>query len=537
MVRRPALPRAALACAVAVGIAPCLLATPAARAAPGPALTYCTDAAPQGFDPAQHQTIADSNASGMLLYDTLLRMKPGTTELAPGLAQRWEFSADGRTLTLHLRPGVKFHSTAWFAPTREMDADDVLWSLRRMLDPRHPGHAAAAGGFPYWAGLDLGALVKTVSAPDAMTVRIELARPDASFLADLTLAGIGAVLSAEYATRLQQAGRLAQLDAQPVGTGPFMLRSYRKDAVVRYDAHPGYWGGAPAVARIAFAVSPDTGARAQRVRAGECLVAPVPADQLPALEADPHLGVLRARPLNTWYVSPNSTRPFLADKRLRRALSLAVDRATLVKAAFGGLAEPAGSFLPPGMWSRDPGLANPYDPAQARALVQASGYDGRPLRLFAVAGDANARRAVELLQADWARIGVKVVPETMELGEFVRRANHGEHDLAYASWFADNGDPDDFLAPNLSCAAVGHSNKGQWCDPAFDRLLAEGRATADLAARTAAYRRAQALLHDEAALIPLAHKVDPYAVSKRVRGFLVTPFDEADFRQASVAPQ
>jgi dipeptide transport system substrate-binding protein len=530
MTRRPALPAAALASALALAG----LAAPAPAAA-APTLVYCTDAAPQGFDPAQYQTIATDNAAGMVLYDTLLRMKPGTTELAPGLAQSWQTSADGRVVTLHLRPGVAFHATPWFTPTRPLDSSDVLWSLQRMADPAHPGHAAAAGGFPYWAGLGLATLVKAISAPDKATVRIELARPDASFLADLTLPGVGAVLSAEYAAQLQKTGGLAQMDTRPVGTGPFVLRGMQKDAVVRYAANPAWWGGAPRIGQLVFAITPDTGARAQRVRAGECQVAPVLAAQLPALEADPRLAVLRARPLNTWYVSTNVKRPFLSDPRLRRALALAVDKATLVKAAFAGLAEPAGSFLPPGMAGRDPTIADPHDPARAAALVKASGYDGRVLRLFAVAGDARAAQAVALLQADWAAIGVKVAPETMELGEFIRRTGRGEHDLAWASWFSDNGDPDDFLAPNLACAAVGHgTSKSQWCDPAFDAQLAAGRASTDPAVRAAAYRRAQALLHDAAPLIPVAHEVDPYAVSRRVHGFAVTPFGQSDFRGVSM---
>ena len=522
---RRALPSAALALALSGAAAP---------AAAGGTLTYCTDAAPQGFDPAQSQTIATDNAAGLAIYDQLLSTRPGTTELAPGLAQRWEWSPDRRVLTLHLRPGVKFQSTPWFTPTRDMDAEDVLWSLQRMADPAHPGHAAATRGFPYWSGMNLGALVRSVAAPDPMTVRITLAHPDASFLATLAMPGVGSVLSAEYAGRLAKAGRLAQLDREPVGTGAFVLRSVQQDAVVRYAANPGWWAGAPAIAQLVFAVTPDTAVRAQRAKAGECLVAPVAAEQAAALES-PALHVVKASTLNTWYVAPNTTRPFLSDPRLREALSLAVDRAALAKAAFGGLAAPAGSFLPPGSWAHDAALAIPHDPARAKALVRASGYDGRPLTLFAVAGDAGVQRAVALLQADWAAIGVKVVPQTMALGEFVRRAGRGEHDLAYANWFADDGDPDDFLAPVLSCAAAGHgTNKSQWCDPAFDALLAAARATDAVDARRAAYAKAQALLQASVPVIPLAHRVDAFAVSPRVAGVVVTPFGDCDFRHAAL---
>ena len=123
----------------------------------------------------------------------------------------------------------------------------------------------------------------------------------------------------------------------------------------------------------------------------------------------------------------------------------------------------------------------------------------------------------------------------MELGELYKRTGKGEHDLALLSWFSDNGDPDNFLTPNLSCAAVaGGGNKSRWCNMAFDVLLAAGRATPDLKKRTEVYVNAQRLLHEETGLIPLANRQVISAAHKRVSGYVATPFGGNDFRAARV---
>ncbi|MGY4830441.1 ABC transporter substrate-binding protein [Sphaerotilaceae bacterium SBD11-9] len=508
-------------------------ATALAQAA---SVTFCSDGAPEGFDIAQYETVITNDAAGLTLYDTLLQFKPGTTELEPGLAERHEVSADGLTYTLHLRRGVKFHTTPWFKPTRDFNADDVLWSLNRINDKSHPAHGVAKNGYPYWAGMEMNTLVKAVTKVDAYTVRIALNRPEAALASNLAMNALASVYSAEYAEQLQKAGKPEQINTQPIGTGPFVFKSYQKDAVIRYTANAAYWGGAPKVDLI-FAITPDPAVRIQRLKAGECQVAVLAGDKAMAFDGDAQVAVLRSQPLTTTYIATNHRHRFLSDKRFREALSIAIDRASIVQSVYGGNAVPAGSFLPPGIWSYDAQIKTVQNVERARQLVKASGYDGSELTLFATARSGDVKRAVELLQADWAKVGVKVRPELMELGELYKRTGKGEHDLALLSWYSDNGDPDNFLTPNLSCAAAeGGGNKSQWCHKGFDALLAAGRATPDRARRTETYRQAQALLFAETGLITVANRQQLHAVNKRVKGFLATPFGGSDFRSVTVSP-
>jgi len=139
------------------------------------------------------------------------------------------------------------------------------------------------------------------------------------------------------------------------------------------------------------------------------------------------------------------------------------------------------------------------------------------------------------MQADWARVGVKVVLRTMDLGEIYKRSGQGEHDLVLLSWYSDNGDPDNFLSPNLACAAVaGGGNKARWCNPAFDKLLEQARATTDMARRTALYQQAQRVLYDDVGLIPLVYPETNTVVNKRVSGYVPNPLALHDFRAVSV---
>lgn len=503
----------------------------AAVSAQAKTLTVCTEASPDGFDYSLFHANSTADASSEALYNRLVEFEPGTTKLVPALAERWELSADGRTYTFHLRAGVAFHTTPWFKPTRPLTADDVVYSFTRQLDPKHPWYSQPRQGWYYAAAMQFGQLVKSVTAVDARTVRIELARPEAPFLADVAM-GFLSVLSAEYAEALRAAGRMEEMNSKPVGTGPFVFRSYVKDAVVRYEAHPAYFRGKVALDKLIFSISPDVATRLQRLKAGECDIGLYPMPQAwDEIRRDAKLKLLTGPGLVTTFVGLNVEHMPLDDRRVRQALLLATDRTAVAKAVYGGAASPAGNPYPPSQWSYDDkAVPAVQDLAKARELLKAAGHaSGFALKLWIRAGagatNPNPRATAELLQADWARIGVKVDIVTLEFGELLKRTRAGEHDATLLAWASDNGDPDNFLTPNFACAAVaGGSNVARWCRPEFDALLADAREVADPAKRDALYRRAQAIYRDDAPWVPLVYPTTAIATAKRVVGMKVSPF-------------
>jgi dipeptide transport system substrate-binding protein len=498
-------------------------------------LTVCTEASPDGFDIAQFTAAATADAVGATVYDQLLRYQRGSADTEPALADRVEVSPDGLQYTVHLRAGVKFQTTPWFKPTREMNADDVMFSIRRLMDPKSPWLAIAKNGFVAWASYGPGEAVKALDKLDDMTVRFTLKEPNAPFMQQLAQSNVASVYSAEYGAQLLKSGQLEKINTEPVGTGPWQLRSYQKDAVLRLAAHPGYWGGAQKIGTLIFAITPDASVRVQRLKAGECLVGSnLRAETIGSL-AGSKVDVLATTALMTGYIPLNTQRKFLSDKRFREALWLAFDKATFIQSVYGGRAQAAASFLPPTVWGHDASLKDRHDPERAKALVKASGYDGTELEIATrIGGSIDGKRAAELMQADWAKVGVKVRVQMVEWGEMIKRMSRGNYDISFLNWIG-SADPDAFFTPMLTCAAQkGGNNDPQWCNPAFDDLLLQARRSNDRAQRTVLYRRAQRMVYDEVPLIPTVYPQYFTAVNRKVKGFKAGPLADLDFRGVSI---
>ncbi len=501
----------------------------------GGTLTVCTEASPDGFDVTQHTSAVTADAVGNTVFDPLIAMKRGTVDVQPALAERWEVSPDGLRYTLTLRRGVKFHTTPWFKPTREMNADDVVFSIRRLMDRDSPWRKAAPNGFIAWDSYGMAENVAAFDKLDDRTVRFTLRRPSAAFLLELTQYNTVSVYSAEYGEQLMKAGKLDALNAQPVGTGPFVFKSYQKDAVLRLGANPSYWGGASKIDNLVFAITPDANVRVQRLKAGECLVgANMRAETIDAL-AGTDVQAPGALGLVSGYITLNTKRPFLKDRGFREALALAFDKQSFIKSVYNGRAKASNSIIPSILWGHDASLPERHDVERARALVKASGYDGSELAIATrIGGSIDGKRAAELMQGDWARIGVKVKVQMMEWGELLKRTGRGDYDISFLNWIG-NGDPDDFLTSILTCAALaGGNNRSQWCNPAFDKIVAEARVSNDRALRTELYRKVQKMLYDEMPLIPTVYPYYFTAVNKRVKGFIHSPQADLDFRGVSV---
>jgi len=504
-------------------------------------LSVCTEASPEGFDVVQYNSLTTTNASADVLMNRLVDFDAAAGKVIPSLAERWSLSDDGLTYTFNLRKGVHFHSTDYFKPTRDLAAEDVVFSFKRMLDPANPWHKVAQSGFPHAQSMQLPGLVKQIEAPDAATVRFVLDHPDATFLATLSM-GFASIYSAEYADQLMKAGTPEKLNTEPVGTGPFVFVRYQKDAQVRYKANPQYFGGKPAVDPLIYAITPDPNARMQRLRAGECQVALSPKPQdIASAKSDTKLQTLDTPAFMTAFVAINSQHPPLDKPQVRQAINLAFDRASYLKAVFEGTAQPANGIYPSTTWgyAADPHLYD-HNPEKARALLAEAGLkDGFSTTIWTRPGGSLLNPApaagAQLLQADLAQVGIKADIRTIEWGELIRRAKAGEHDLLFMGWAGDNGDPDNFLTPQFSCAAVkSGTNFARYCDPALDSLITKGKTGSTQKARTELYRQAQALIQKQALWLPLAHPQVTVLASKSLKGYLPSPFGRQDFSHVSV---
>ena len=148
-------------------------------------LVFCSEGSPEGFNPSLYTAGTTFDASSRTIYNRLVEFERGTTKIGPALAESWDISDDGLEYTFHLRPGVKFQTNKSFTPSRDLNADDVVWSFERQLKPDHPFHQVSGGTYEYFQGMDMQNLLKAVEKVDDLTVRFVLNQPEAPFLANL----------------------------------------------------------------------------------------------------------------------------------------------------------------------------------------------------------------------------------------------------------------------------------------------------------------------------------------------------------------
>ncbi|MCQ8782901.1 ABC transporter substrate-binding protein [Mangrovibrevibacter kandeliae] len=503
---------------------------------------YCSEGNPEAINPQLAITGTAMDASRPM-FNNLVEFAPGTTDLRPALAESWTVSEDGKTYTFHLRPNVSFHSNESFVPTRPMNADDVVFSLTRQWKDDHPYHNVSNARFDYFKDSGFGELLASVDALDERTVRIVLTRPEAPFLASLAMP-FNAILSAEYADRMMQAGTPERLDTHPIGTGPFELADFRKDIMVRYRAFPDYWRGRQKIETLVFSITPTASARVTKLKAGECHVSAFPgAEDIAAIKADDGLRLYQLPGFNIGYLGINTTRPPFDDVRVRRAINLAIDRQAIIDAVFPGTGTLASNPIPPTSWAFDQS-AEPvaHDPAAARALLAEAGHaDGITTDLWYMPVsrpyNPNGRRIAEMIADDLEELGIRLELKTAEWNDYRITMQDGGVTLALYGWTGDNGDPDNFLGTLLGCTAarIGGNNIARWCNHEFDDLIREAREVSDRERRRELYDQAQAIFRREVPWVPIAHSIFTVAARKSVKGFVIDPLGYHNFEGVSLS--
>lgn len=502
-------------------------------------LVYCSEASPRSFDPAIYPDGATMAAAHLTLYNRLVDYQPGGTKLVSGLAASWSVSADHKTYTFKLRPDVQFHTTPWFKPSRPVSAEDVLFSFRRQIDETHPWYGENEAA-KYGPMVSLRELVSAIEAPDKLTVVFRLKRPSAPFLADLAM-GVSSIVSAEYAAQLDAKGARGELATWPVGTGPFTFVDYQKDVAVRYKAFGEYWDGKARTNNLIIAITPEQTVRAQRVMAGECHISPYPSPtQVDALKSTPGIRVESVAGLNFSYMAFNTRQQPFDDVRVRRAVSMAIDRQAMLEAVYQSQASLAAVPMPPNLWGYNSAVEVPlHDPEGARKLLASAGIEPVKMKLWSMPVqrdyNPNSRRMAELIAADLSAIGIEVEIVSFEWGEYLQRSKDSNRDGAVLLGFiADTVDPDNFVSTLFSCKNVGGTNLSNWCDREVDIMIADAAASSDRSVRERLYRSVQAKIASELPLVPFVNATFSVVVSDRVDGYVVEPMGWHRFHKVSL---
>ncbi len=493
-----------------------LLGVPAAASA-DTTLVIGIASDPSWLDPES----VENNTSGFVMstvYDSLLRYKPGTTDVAPGIAESWTTSPDGLTYTFKLRKGVKFSDGT------PLDAKAVIWNVDRLLNKSNPQYIYNTGPVEGYIEFTYGD-VASYKAVDDDTVEFKFKKPSAAFLNSLAMVWNGLV-SPTAAAKLGK-----DLRSKPVGSGPYVLKEWRQRDQIILDANPDYWGGKPKIDHLIFKELPDPQAAVLALKRGEIqILADLSTQSVPAIKSDPNLVLLTQPGLAVSGVALPVDAPLFKDKRVRQALNYAVDKDAIDKALFAGLAVPMTSPLPEAQWGFDKSLKGyPYDPEKAKALLAEAGVKpGTQVELLTYNSPRGYNPAgpnlAIAIQGYLSKVGLSVSVRQLEVGSYFTLVRAGKTDgMMMEGWTGDNGDPDNFLGELWSYANFPVVNWSRYNNPDYQALLAQALVESDPAKRTPLYEKAQKIVLDDAPWIFVNSTLQIRAMSKKVKGYELNP--------------
>jgi len=501
-------------------------------------IIYCSEGSPETFNPQLSTSGTTTDATSKQLYNGLIVYKGKDNTLGPSLAKDWHVTRDGKKITFYLRQDVTFHQTGYFTPTRLFNADDVLFSFNRILDKEHAFHHVSGGQYPFFQSVKFSQLVEKIEKINNFTVRFILKRNDSTFLANIAT-DYASILSAEYAELLLDKQTPHEIDILPIGTGPFKLKDYRVGSLIRFYRHDSYWQEKAKIEQLVFDISPSKTSRLTKLLAKECDVSSYPIAHTKIAERK-DLVLESITSLNVGYFGFNTKKPPFDNKLVRQAISLAINKQSIIDTVYQSQAARAKSILPETSWAYDSQTPEiNYDPVRAKSLLEVAGYpQGFTMDIWAMpvqrAYNPNAVTMAKLIQADLKKIGVKVKIISYEWSTFLRRLSLGEHQSFLLGWNADNPEPDNFFTPMLSCSASEKgNNRTFWCNEEFDLLLHKALKTTNMKKRKNYYSQAMAIIYEEVPLLPIAHSKRFQARGINVDGDILTNFGGISFYQAA----
>jgi peptide/nickel transport system substrate-binding protein len=511
---------------------------PTGSAAPSGALVYGSTGQPVNLEPGN---ITDGNSIVVLnqIYNRLMEVKPGTTEIEPSLATAWTASEDGKTWTFKLRPGVKFHDGTTF------DAAAVKFNVDRWWDAQNPnGYRNAGKSYEIWQQIFGGfkgtpnSLIQDVVVVDPSTIQFVLKQPFSAF----PIAIASGYFGIASPTAIQQAGaKYGTPGSVAVGTGAFVLKEWRSGDRIILEKNPNYWrSGYPKVNQLVIRFVGDPAARLAQLRAGQLdFTTDLAPDQKKELESDPNLEAVVRPSFNVGYLALNPSYKPLSNTKVRQAIAHAINSAAIVKAFWGDLGLHDASFVPPPLSWASPANLRPYahDPAKAKQLLAEAGYpQGFDLDLWYMPVSrpyfSSPKPIAESFAADLSAVGIRVKLKTQDWAAYLsdRRKPPG-YPAFMLGWTGDYGDPDSFYYPHFGPGAT--SDIGNWKDDRVLQLLNQARAKTSQSDRAKLYSEVGEILHREVLRLPIVHAQPLLAKRKTINGWIPSPLSSEPFERVS----
>ena len=496
---------------------------------------------PETIDPALNSAVDGGN---MLLhsFECLLAVDENG-QLVPGQAESWETSEDGLTWTFHLRDGLKWSDGS------DLTANDFVYSWKRVCDPMVAAPYAdtvlsMVAGYDKAIEGDLDAL--QVAAQDDNTLVVTLNAPCSYFG---SLAAFATLSPVQEATVTANGDAWATSAETYISNGPFYVSEWVPGSYILMSKNPYYWNAdAIKLDGIKWNLIEDSNAAYSAYQTGEVLmIKDVPTEEIPSLKdnADFHVDPI----IGTYYISMNLERDAFKDARVRKALSLAIDRDYVANTLMQGTYSPADNFMGPGWIDMDGKQfkdnanggqsyidVNNYeaDLEEAKQLLADAGYpdgEGFPTISYTT-NDAGYHKVVaEYVQQAWAQLGIDLQVDIVEWASFTPMRRNGDFDVARNGWVGDYSDPSNLLDLFLS---TNGNNDGKFNNADYDAAIYRSRETLDPTERSKALHDAEDILMEETGCIPVAYYNDFWLQSDKITGSWHSPYGYWYFMYADI---
>jgi len=438
------------------------------------------------------------------VYDTLLRTTKDGVSVEPGLASKWESTADGLTWTFTLRDGIKFSDGS------PLKGSDVTASL----------DMARGGAKSAWK--DNYKAIKEITAPDDKTVKIVLSQPYAPLLSVLAMFS-GGILPADMARATDAKDYDNTLAWKTKGTGAYYSEGWKKGDPIVLKANPNYWKGKPSIDEVRIEYIPDDNTRVLKLQGGESdLVDFVPFSQIAALNGQSGVKAQTFTIQQSAFIILNVTKPPLNDVKVRQALNYATDKDAIIKSVYFGQAKFMNSPIPQGTyWDKNlPGY--PYDLEKAKTLMsQSAGAAGFKMDMQVRSGNTNFANTAVILKEAWAKLGVTVDIQTLDTAVVRTNYRAGDFMSTPTAWTNDMNDPTEIVNYAMRGGASPFSYWTRYNNPDLNDKITKADLEQDVKKRETQYSEIQKIYLDAAPLVFIAYLGATAGWRNNVDGFFI----------------
>jgi peptide/nickel transport system substrate-binding protein len=455
------------------------------------------------------------------IYEPLVNYGKDNTDIVEGLAKKWDISEDGLTYTFELNEGITFHDG------EKLNAEAVVKNFERWAKSKDEEkfyyYKSMFGGFEG----DEGHVIESVKADGDYKVVFKLKRPQAPFLKNIAMSPFAIASPKAFDS----------LSKKPVGTGPFVFKSWKPNDTIVLEKNTDYWmKDLPKLDGVTFKVIKDNSSRLNALTKGEIdLMDGLNPSDMKSVSDNDKLQLFERPSMNVGYLAFNVEKAPFDKKEVRQAISHLIDKQAIIDNFFEGTAEPAKNPMPPSIAGYNESIQDrEFSEEKAKELLAKAGLaDGFKMDLWAMPVARpympNGQKVAEAIQANLAKVGIEANIVTFEWGTYLEKTRNGEAPVFMLGWTGDNGDADNFLYTLLDKDNIGSNNYSRYANDEVHNLLIEAQSNPNEEERAELYKQAQEIIHEDAPWVPLVHSKPQLAGASKIKGFVPHPTGSQSF--------